>query len=80
MLTGQISSHALHDVQAQSSSGVMRSNRELALMVISGSTPMGGRHRSPGSRGRHHLAGLERDLMGVERVPGQRHRQAPRPP
>ena len=30
MLTGQISSHALQDVHAQISSGVMRSNSELA--------------------------------------------------
>ena len=42
MLTGQISSHALHDVQAHTSSGVMRSNSESADTVISGSTPMGG--------------------------------------
>src|SRR4030095_15742682 len=42
MLTGQISSHALHDVHAQISSGVMRSKRESADTVISGSTPMGG--------------------------------------
>src|SRR5947208_1308222 len=42
MLTGQISSHALHDVHAQISSGVMRSNSELADTVISASRPMGG--------------------------------------
>src|SRR5688572_23203988 len=42
MLTGQISSHALHDVHAHNSSGVTRSNTELALTTISGSTPMGG--------------------------------------
>ena len=42
MLTGQISSHALHDVQAQISSGVMRSKSESADTVISGSMPMGG--------------------------------------
>src|SRR6476646_6900472 len=42
MLTGQISSQALHDVHAQISSGVMRSNSELADTVISGFTPMGG--------------------------------------
>jgi hypothetical protein len=42
MLTGQFSSQALHDVQAQSSSGVMRSNTESALTTISGSTPIGG--------------------------------------
>src|SRR3954447_5511692 len=34
MLTGQISSHALHDVQAHSSSDVMRSNTELAVTVM----------------------------------------------
>src|SRR3954468_4503033 len=34
MLTGQISSHALHDVQAHSSSDVMRSNTELAVTVL----------------------------------------------
>src|SRR5258706_426546 len=34
MLTGQISSHALHDVHAQSSSEVMRSNTESAVMVM----------------------------------------------
>src|SRR3954468_12716455 len=42
MLTGQISSHALHDVHAHTSSGVMRSQMELVDTVISGSTPMGG--------------------------------------
>ena len=42
MLTGQISSHALHDVQAHTSSGVIRSNSESAPMVISGTTPIGG--------------------------------------
>src|SRR3546814_465269 len=42
MFTGQISSHALQDVQAHTSSEVMRSNRLLADTVISGSTPMGG--------------------------------------
>src|ERR671912_520021 len=42
MFTGQISSQALHDVQAQISSGVIRSNSESADTVISGSTPMGG--------------------------------------
>src|SRR5438445_5636833 len=34
MLTEQISSHALHDVHAQSSSDVMRSNTESAVMVM----------------------------------------------
>src|SRR5215467_13523212 len=42
MLTGQISSHALHDVHAHSSSEVMRSNNELALTVTSRSVPTGG--------------------------------------
>src|SRR6056297_2771935 len=42
MLTGQISSHALQVVHAHSSSGVIRSNSELALTVISGSVPSGG--------------------------------------
>src|SRR5215213_9378683 len=42
MLTGQISSHALHDVHAQSSSDVMRSNTELALTVMPGTTLTGG--------------------------------------
>jgi len=42
MLTGQISSHALQVVQAQISSGVIRSNSEFALMVISASRPIGG--------------------------------------
>ena len=55
MLTGQISSHALQLVQAQISSGVIRSNRLLAPIVISRSVPSGGAHdRAPG--GRHHLA------------------------
>ena len=42
MFTGQISSHALHEVQAHTSSGVMRSKRLSAMTVISGSTPIGG--------------------------------------
>ena len=42
MLTGQISSHALQVVQAHTSSEVMRSKSESALMVISASTPIGG--------------------------------------
>ena len=42
MLTGQISSHALHEVQAQTSSGVIRSKSEFDAMVISGTVPMGG--------------------------------------
>src|SRR5881397_2716879 len=39
MLTGQISSHALHDVHAHSSSLVLRSNTELALMLTSRGAP-----------------------------------------
>ncbi len=42
MSTGQISSQALQVVQAQSSSGVMRSNTESAPIVMSRSTPTGG--------------------------------------
>ena len=42
MFTGQISSHALHDVHAQISSLVMRSNSEFAEIVISLSTLSGG--------------------------------------
>ena len=42
MFTGQISSHALHDVHDQISSGVMRSNRDAAPIVISWSVPIGG--------------------------------------
>jgi hypothetical protein len=42
MLTGQISSQALHEVQAQTSSGVIRSKSEGAETVISLSTPSGG--------------------------------------
>src|SRR5690606_36747676 len=42
MLTGQISSHALDEVQDHTSSGVIRSNSESALIVIYGSTPSGG--------------------------------------
>ena len=41
MLTGQISSHALHDVQDHSSSAVMRSKRLLVVTVISASIPTG---------------------------------------
>src|SRR5437588_5268584 len=47
MFTGQISSHALHDVHAQISSDVMRSNTESALMLISGSSPTTGDTRPP---------------------------------
>src|SRR6478736_4981616 len=42
MFTGQISSHALHDVHDQTSSAVMRSNTESDEMVISGTVPIGG--------------------------------------
>src|SRR5476649_425327 len=42
MLTGQISSQALQLVQAQSSSEVMRSNTELAEIVIPASIDTGG--------------------------------------
>src|SRR3954471_19648707 len=42
MSTGQISSHALHDVHAQSSSAVTRSKSESAPTVMSRSTPTGG--------------------------------------
>ncbi len=42
MLTGQISSQALHDVHAQISSAVIRSNSDEPEMVISWSTPSGG--------------------------------------
>src|SRR5436305_2067099 len=47
MLTGQISSHALHDVHAQISSGSMRSNTESALILMSRSSPTTGDTRSP---------------------------------
>ncbi len=42
MLTGQFSSHALHDVHDQISSVVIRSNSRSADTVISESTPIGG--------------------------------------
>ena len=42
MFTGQISSQALHEVQAHTSSGVMRSKRESAPMVMSPSRLSGG--------------------------------------
>ena len=42
MFTGQISSHALHVVHAHSSSDVMRSNTEFAVIVMSRSMPTGG--------------------------------------
>ena len=69
MFTGQISSHALQLVHAHSSSAVMRSNSELAPIVISGSVPSGG-DTTGVAGGRHHLAGLEHDLARVERLAG----------
>src|SRR6478672_95628 len=42
MFTGQISSHALHEVHAHSSSDVTRSNTESAVMVIPRATLTGG--------------------------------------
>ena len=69
MFTGQISSHALHDVHAHSSSAVMRSNIESAPIVMSRSTPTGGDTcGSPVAR--HHLADLQHDLAGIERLAG----------
>ena len=70
MFTGQISSHALHDVHAQSSSDVMRSNTESALMVM----PRRGADRRRDDRvaGRgHDLADLQHDLARVERLAGR---------
>jgi hypothetical protein len=69
MLTGQISSHALHDVQAQTSSAVMRSNRLLAPMVISASSADGGADLWVAGGG-HDLTGLQHDLAWVERLTG----------
>ena len=69
MLTGQISSHALHEVQAQISSGVMRSKKLSAETVISGTVPMGGLTCGRAGGG-HDLARLEHDLAGVERLAG----------
>src|SRR6185312_14121881 len=42
MFTGQISSHALHDVHAQSSSDVTRSNTESAVIVMASVVLTGG--------------------------------------
>ena len=42
MFTGQISSHALHDVHDHTSSAVIRSNTESAETTMSASTPIGG--------------------------------------
>ena len=69
MLTGQISSQALQDVQAHSSSAVMRSNTQLAPTVMSASTPIGGVVTGRAGAG-HDLADLEHDLPGVERLAG----------
>ena len=69
MFTGQISSHALHDVQAHTSSEVMRSKRLLAadrdLRVDAERRRHGGRAGAG-----HDLAGLQHDLAGVERLAG----------
>ncbi len=78
MLTGQISSHALHVVHAHSSSDVMRSNSVSAVIVISRSVPTGGDTDGRAGRG-HDLAGLEHDLARVERLAGgvrRAHRRA----
>src|ERR1700694_1429988 len=48
MFTGQISSHALHEVHAQISSGVIRSHTELAVTVSSVSLPTTGEIGPPG--------------------------------
>ena len=71
MLTGQISSHARQLVQLQISSAVMRSNSELAEMVISPSVPTAAASTLTVRRRRgHHLAGLQHDLAWVERLAG----------
>ena len=80
MLTGQISSHALQLVHAQISSDEMRSNTLSAATSMSPSTPTGRRDRRRARR-RHHLADLQHDLAGVERlarrVRGAHRRAAP---
>src|SRR5215210_2319058 len=48
MFTGQISSHALHDVHAQISSALTRSKTELADTVHSASWPTTGETGPPG--------------------------------
>ena len=68
MLTGQISSHALHDVHAHSSSDVMRSNTRSAATVMSRSMPTGGDTDGVAGRG-HHLADLQHDLAGSSGLP-----------
>ena len=70
MLTGQISSHALQLVHAQSSSDEMRSNTLSAPTVMSPSTPTGGDTGGDAGRG-HHLADLQHDLARVERLAGR---------
>ena len=70
MLTGQMSSHALHVVQAQISSTEMRSNTEFErhgqLVVLADDR----RHRPAGCGGGHHVADLQHDLARVERLAG----------
>ena len=70
MFTGQISSHALHDVHAHSSSDVMRSNTESAVMVMP-SVDADRRRHDRVAGGGHHLADLQHDLAGVERLAGR---------
>ena len=79
MFTGQISSHARHVVHAHSSSAVIRSNSELAVIVM---LVIGADRRRHDRRagGRHHLAGLEHDLAWIERLAGgvgRAHARAP---
>ena len=78
MFTGQISSHALHEVQAHTSSEVMRSKRLLAADGDLGVDADRRRHRRRAGAG-HDLAGLEHDLARVERLAGgvgRAHRRA----
>ena len=74
MLTGQFSSHALHVVQAQISSLVMRSKTLFGATrmlpgslarAISLSTPIGGVTWGGAGTG-HYLAGFEHDFAGIE--------------
>ena len=69
MLTGQISSQALQVVQAQTSSGVMRSKTESTRDRDLGRRADRGRHAGIAGGG-HDLAGLEHDLAGVEGLAG----------
>ena len=79
MFTGQISSHALHDVHAHSSSAVIRSNSESA--PIGDLAVDADRRRDGGRAGRvHHLADLQHDLAGVERLAGRVRRADRRAP